>query len=155
MSDRGRRARRVADRSQASGPALYLESSAVVASLIEGDTQAMTAIRESQTAASALTFAEVRRALVRATWEGRLSVAEAALAETELRRIEEECTILAVDDAILARAGRRFPLEPVRTLDAIHLASAERLDDPRTPITILTRDARVRENAVLLGMQVG
>lgn len=133
MSGSRRRRPRVADHPGiASGPALYLESSAVVAALIEGDTDAMTAIRRARTTASALTFAEARRAILRATLAGRLSGDSAAIAETELRRIESGATILAVDDQILARAGRRFPAEPVRTLDAIHLASAERLDDPAT-----------------------
>ncbi|MDZ4257139.1 MAG: type II toxin-antitoxin system VapC family toxin [Gemmatimonadales bacterium] len=155
MSGSRRRAGRVADHPvSGDGPTLYLESSAVVASLIEGDAAAMTAIRQARTAASALTFAEARRSLLRATLSGRLSGEEVAIAETELRRIESGCMILGVDDLILARAGRRYPMEPVRTLDAIHLATAERIDDPAAPITILTRDARIRENSVLLGMRV-
>jgi len=101
-----------------------------------------------------LTFAEARRSLLRATPSGRLSGEEVTIAETELRRIESGCMILGVDDQILARTGRRYPVEPVRTIDAIHLATAERIDDPSAPVTILTRDARIRENAVLLGMRV-
>lgn len=155
MSVSRRQRPRVADhREIAAGPPLYLESSAVVAALIEGDTDAMTSIRQAHTVASALTFAEARRAILRATLAGRLSGDSAAIAETELRRIESGTTILAVADQILARAGRRFPAEPVRTLDAIHLASAERIDDLAEPVTLLTRDARVRENAVLLGLRV-
>lgn len=125
-----------------------------MASLIEGDTSAMQTIRQANAAASALTFTEVRRSLLRASIAGRLSPEQIAVATTELERIEGSCVVIPVDDLILARAGRRFPAEPIRTLDAIHLASAELIDDPQAPITLLTRDARIRENAILLGLQV-
>jgi uncharacterized protein len=144
----------MADRPAPSAPSVYLESSAVVASLIEGDVSAMQTIRQANTAASALTFAEARRSLLRASIAGRLSREQIAVATTELERIEGSCVVIPVDDLVLARAGRRFPAEPVRTLDAIHLASAELIDDPQAPITLLTRDARIRENAILLGLQV-
>jgi hypothetical protein len=55
---------------------------------------------------------------------------------------------------ILTRAGRPFPKEPVCTLDAIHLATAECLGDPPALITIVTRDMRIRENAAALGFLV-
>jgi len=64
------------------------------------------------------------------------------------------CDLVAVTDDVLARAGRPFPAEPVRTLDAIHLATAEILGEPPPLVTVVTRDARVRENAVALGYAV-
>lgn len=155
MSARRRRRDRVADHPDETGPKLYLESSAVVAAILESDDIAMTLIRQSSTAAaSALTFAESRRVFVRALASGRLSDTRAMEVEEELQRIETGCTLLEISDDILARVGRRFPVEPVRTLDAIHLASAEILDDPTAPVTVLTRDRRIRENAELLGMRV-
>ena len=53
-------------------------------------------------------------------------------------------------EAILAHAERRFPVEPVRTSDAIHLATA----DPPALVTIVTRDVRVRDNANASGYPV-
>lgn len=154
MSDR--RHRRVREHTPSTpAPRYYLESSALVAGLLEEDGAVLRAAQPDTTVLSALTLAEARRALQRALQAGRITSEGLAVAESTIAHLERECTILAVDDAILARVGRRFPVEPVRTLDAIHLASAERLDDPQAPITILTRDARVRENAVLLGMRVG
>jgi hypothetical protein len=44
--------------------------------------------------------------------------------------------------AVLARVGRPFPVEPIRTLDAVHLATAEELAEPPALVTIMTRDAR-------------
>ena len=61
---------------------------------------------------------------------------------------------MAVTDAVLARVGRPFPVEPIRTLDAVHLATAEQLGEPPALVTIVTRDVRVRENALALGYAI-
>jgi hypothetical protein len=61
---------------------------------------------------------------------------------------------VAVTEAVLARAGRPFPVEPIRTLDAVHLATAEALGEPPQLVTILTRDVRVGDNARALGYAV-
>jgi predicted nucleic acid-binding protein len=71
-----------------------------------------------------------------------------------LRRFERRCYVVAVTDAVLARVRRPFPVEPIRTLDAVHLATAELLGEPPPLMTIVTRDDRVRENAVVLGYAV-
>ena len=62
--------------------------------------------------------------------------------------------MVAVTDSVLARVRRPFPVEPIRTLDAVHLATAELLDEPPPLVTIVTRDARVRDNAEALGYAV-
>ena len=71
-----------------------------------------------------------------------------------LQRFIRRCHIVSVTEAILACLGRPFPLEPVRTLDAIHLATAQALGDPPALVTIVTRDVRVRDNATALGYLV-
>ena len=71
-----------------------------------------------------------------------------------LRRFERRCYVVAVTDAVLARVRRRFPVEPIRTLDAVLLATAELLGEPPPLMTIVTRDERVRENAIALGYAV-
>jgi hypothetical protein len=58
------------------------------------------------------------------------------------------------DDRVLSRVGRRFPVEPIRTLDALHLATVELLDESPQLVTIVTRGTRVRENAIALGYAV-
>jgi hypothetical protein len=45
-------------------------------------------------------------------------------------------------------------MEPVRTLDAVHIATAESLGEPPQLMAIVTRDIRVRENAAALGYAV-
>lgn len=103
---------------------------------------------------SALTLAEAARAVVRARAAGRLSVAEERAAIRAVQVFARRCDLVAVTDAILNRVGRPFPVEPIRTLDAVHLATAELLDEPPQLVTIVTRDARVRDNARGLGYPV-
>jgi predicted nucleic acid-binding protein len=130
----------------------YIESSALLAALLEQDSSAKAALRaEGQRITSALTFAEGSRALVRARIAGHLTPDQERSAVRALRTFERRCAIIAVTDAVLTRAGRPFPIEPIRTLDAIHLATAELLGEPPQLVTVVTRDARVRENAQALG----
>jgi hypothetical protein len=67
---------------------------------------------------------------------------------------ERRCYLVAVTDAVLVRVRRPFPVEPIRTLDALHLATMELLGEPPPLITVVTRDVRVRENAEALGYTV-
>jgi hypothetical protein len=132
-----------------------MESSAVVAALLERDTAAMQAVSgHARLVTSALTLAETARAIVRARVTGRLTAEQELAAVRALRTFSKRCFVLDVDSAVLSRAGRRFPVEPIRTLDALHLATAELLDDSPQLVTVLTRDARVRENAIAMGFAI-
>jgi hypothetical protein len=62
--------------------------------------------------------------------------------------------VVAITQDVLERVKRPFPVEPVRTLDAMHLATIEILGEPPALVTVLTRDARLRENAIALGYSV-
>jgi predicted nucleic acid-binding protein len=132
-----------------------MESSALVAALLEHDSAALKPLPAgTQLVTSALTFAEAGRAIIRARTAGRLSPVEEQAAVRALRTLEQRCFILDVDRAVLARVRRPFPIEPIRTLDAVHLATAEVLAEPPALVTIVTRDARVRDNARALGYAV-
>ena len=96
-------------------------------------------------------MAEAARAILRARTAARLTDEEQRAAVRALRRFERRCYLVAVTDAVLARMRRPFPVEPMRTLDALHLATAEMLGEPPPLLTIVTRDVRVRENAQALG----
>lgn len=133
----------------------YVESSALVAALLEGDAAALKALRVGgRRVTSALTFAEAARAVVRARATGCLTLAEERAALRGLRVFERRCDVVAVTDAVLTRAGRPFPVEPIRTLDAVHLATAELLGEPPQLVTIVTRDRRIQDNARALGYAV-
>ncbi len=53
---------------------------------------------------------------------------------------------------VLTRAGQPFPVEPVRTLDAIHLATALVFTKAYPDLQILTFDQRISNNAQPLGI---
>ncbi len=132
-----------------------MESSALAAALLEHDTAAIEALaRGTRNVTSALTFAETTRVIVRARATGRLTPEQERAAVRGLRTFRRRCFVLDVDRAVLSRVSRAFPVEPIRTLDAIHLATAERLDEPPQLVTIVTRDARVRDNAQAMGYAV-
>jgi predicted nucleic acid-binding protein len=97
---------------------------------------------------SALTLSEAGRAIIRARTTGRLTAQSEKAAVRALRTFERRCFVLEVNQAVLDRVRRSFPAEPIRTLDAIHLATAELLGEPPQLVTIVTRDERVRANAL-------
>lgn len=133
----------------------YIESSALLAALLERNADARSAVRTTgRRFASALTLAETGRALLRARAGGRLTAEQERAAVLALRRFERRCYVVAVTDDVLARVRRPFPVEPVRTLDAVHLATAELVGEPPPLLTIVTRDDRIRENAVALGYAI-
>lgn len=133
----------------------YVESSALFAAGIEQDVTAIQAIRgEGVRVCSALTFAEVRRALAVARSSGRLSQDQQRHGLTWLRRFERRCEVVDVSASVLARLGRPFPVEPVRSLDAIHLATIETLDEDPAAVAVVTRDHRIAENARAMGYLV-
>ena len=47
-----------------------------------------------------------------------------------------------------------FPLEPVRTLDGIHLATAYRYALEVEAVTVLSVDQRMRQNAMGMGLDI-
>lgn len=123
-----------------------------MAALLEHDTAVMRRVPPgTRQVTSALTLAEAGRAIVRARAIGRLTTEDERAAVRALRTFERRCFILDVDRAVLARVRRPFPAEPIRTLDAVHLATAEQLGEPPQVVTIVTRDARVRDNARAFG----
>lgn len=133
----------------------YIETSALVAALLDEDATARVAVKgEGRRVASALTFTEAARALLQARIGGRLDLNEERATLKRLRRFERRCEFVAISDAVLARAARPFAVEPLRTLDAIHLATVELLCETPQFVTIVTRDRRLRENALSIGYAV-
>jgi predicted nucleic acid-binding protein len=148
----GSRAAEEPDSTAATTEIRYIESSALLAALFEREPQALKALRKrGRHVTSALTLTEAGRALLRARVSGRLTSEQERAAVQALRRFERRCYIVAISDEVLARARRPFPVEPIRTLDAIHLATAELIADAPQLVTVITRDARVRDNAHALG----
>lgn len=135
---------------------LYAESSAILAWLLgeprgEAVAEALRAAR--RVIASDLTVVECERVLIRAWSTGLITEAERVDLSSILARRARHWIRLRVDDEVADRARRPFPVEPVRTLDALHLASALVARSVAPDLHVLTLDQRVRENAVRLGLE--
>jgi predicted nucleic acid-binding protein len=130
----------------------YIETSALIAGLVESDAPARRALNgPGRVVTSALTHAEAGRAIQRARTASRFGAAEANRFVVALRSFAETCETVPVSSEVLARVGQPFPVEPVRSLDAIHLATVELLGLPPSSVIFVTRDARVRANAKAFG----
>lgn len=133
----------------------YVESSALVAALLERDPEALKSLRaRTRRVTSALTLAEAARAIVRARASGRLTTEQERAVVRGLRRFERRCHLVAITDDVLGHVRKPFPVEPLRTLAAVHLATVELLGEPPALVTIVPRDSRVRENAMALGYAI-
>jgi predicted nucleic acid-binding protein len=136
---------------------LYVESSAVLAWLLGEPSQHVTldALRRADHVfTSALTKVECARGLTRASVAGRITAVEELAALRLLDEAEPRWHVHDLSDDVLTRARGRFPLEPVRTLDAFHLATLQVLLEALGAITLLSFDDRVRENARALAITV-
>jgi uncharacterized protein with PIN domain len=134
---------------------LYAESSAVLAWLLDEESAA--SIRELLAAqkivvASDLTLIECDRALHRAVVLGELTEAEAADRRAHLATAAAHWTVLRVGPEVIDRARQTFPGPPVRTLDALHLASLLVARSAISGLALLSLDSRVRDAAAGLGI---
>jgi uncharacterized protein len=124
--------------------ATYLDSSAIVKlAVAEPESPALRRYlrRRRPLVSSALARAEVRRALL-------------PLGELALRRGEEVLTrleLIRVSDRLLTAAGSLLPVE-LRTLDAIHVATAQQLGSDLA--RVVTYDERMRAAAQAVGCSV-
>ena len=133
---------------------LYAESSAVLAWLLEqehAELVANTLAQAELVIASDLTLIECDRVLIRGVALDELHESDAVQRQAHLNHISTRWTLLALDEEIVERARRPFPVEPVRTLDAIHLASALTACKAMPDLAMLSLDDRIRTAAGRLG----
>src|SRR6185295_8501379 len=112
---------------------LYLDSSVVLRVLFRQRQTLAGWGRWQRAYASELLGIEARRAIDRLRLEGSLDDAGVADAHDELARIEEALDRLPLAAPVLARAALPMPTV-VKTLDAIHLATAMLLREQRADI---------------------
>jgi predicted nucleic acid-binding protein len=136
---------------------LYAESSAVLAWLLDEPT-APTVRRLLGNAgiivASDLTLIECDRVLRRAVTLGEATEAEAADRHAHLVAAGAHWQVLRIAGEIVDRARQPFPGEPIRTLDAIHLATLLVARSAVAGLRLLSLDDRVRHAARRLGIDV-
>ena len=136
---------------------LYAESSAVLAWLLDEPSAAT--VRQLLGASeiivsSELTLIECDRVLLRAVALKELTEAEAADRRAHLAAAAAHWHILRIAPEIVDRARQAFPGEPIRTLDAIHLASLIVGRSAVRGLGLLSLDDRVRKAARGLGVDI-
>lgn len=104
--------------------------------------------------ASDLTLIECDRVLLRAAALGELTEAEAADRRAHLTAAAAHWHILRVAPEIVERARQPFPGDPMRTLDAIHLASVLAARTAVVGLKLLSLDDRVRRAGKKLGLDL-
>jgi len=136
---------------------LYAESSAVLAWLLDEPTAP--AVRRLLVDAevivtSDLTLIECDRVLLRAVALKELTEAEAADRRAHLIAAAAHWQVLRIAVEIVDRARQPFLGDPIRTLDAIHLASLLVARSAVVGLRLLSLDDRVRQAATRLGVAV-
>lgn len=136
---------------------VYAESSAVLSWLLGEPTGAR--IKEILAAAefvvtSDLTLVECDRTFHRGQSSGRLTDLSLTEHRDELARVAAGWVLLSLDDDVIARARETFPDEPIRSLDALHLATALGVCRLVPETVLLSLDGRVRGCAQKLGIEV-
>ena len=137
-------------------PVLYVESSALLQVALSDDARLLQPVGGfPNLITSALTIAEVERVLLRASLDGRITDDERSSLLAWLRKFVAGCLVIDVSARVLQRAGEPFPVEPLRTLDAIHLATTVAFEgEVGCNMTMLSAERRVRVNASKLGFAV-
>ena len=136
---------------------LYAESSGVLAWLL-GEPSGVVA-RDALASAEAvtasdLTLVECDRALIRGVATGDVTPAEAIRLRGILNRTAGHWDLLRIDGEVVERARRPFPTEPLRALDAVHLASALVVAAHAPELLLLSFDRRIRRAAQQLGLSL-
>jgi PIN domain-containing protein len=103
---------------------------------------------------SRLTLVETGRVVRRAVREHLLDEVTGMTVLDALAWARAGWAILELSREVAERAESAFPLEPVRTLDALHLASALLLRQALPDLSLLSTDNRVRGNGRRLGFDV-
>jgi predicted nucleic acid-binding protein len=135
--------------------AVYFDSSALLTWLLDEPSAGEVAGRiagAEWVVTSVLTLVEVERALARAVSGKVLREADAQRLRAVVARQRACWTVMTIGDEVLERAARPFPAEPLRTLDAIHLATALAFAKALPELKLITLDRRIAENAEALGL---
>ena len=136
---------------------LYLETSAVLSRLLAepGSKTIVPMIEGAEIiVTSVLTLMEANRSLACLEYSGRLKRAQRQSLAGMLQQLSADWALHEITPSVQERAGDSFPVEPVRALDAIHLATALDLLKVYPDLVVLSLDKRIRDNLEPLGLSV-
>lgn len=135
----------------------YAESSAVVTWLLgerRGEEVRRALAHSERVVSSTLTQVECARTLARGVASGRVGRGDELAALRLLDEAVATWAVLEMSGRVLNRARGLFPIEPVRTLDALHLATAMVFREAMAELVVVSLDDRMRANAAALGLPV-
>ncbi len=95
---------------------------------------------------------ETNRSLGRAVTTGIMAEADRAALRGVFAREHTGWELMEITSAVRTRAQDAFPVEPVRSLDAIHLATAPAFAEAFGPIMGISFDERIAQNVTPLGL---
>ena len=136
---------------------LYAESSAVLRWLLgasDADRVERALTSASAVVTAELTSTEVGRSLQRLVVTDHLVAEAGERVWANYSVASQHWHMYRIDDDLVLRARQAFPREPLRTLDAIHLATAMRHALEVGAPSMLSLDHQVRANAQALGLAI-
>ncbi len=135
--------------------ALYVETSAILSWLFgEPDSSTVVDIINDHEVivSSVLSVIETGRAIIRAVNENIISPGEKQKLKGFFANQSTGWAYLEINKAVRERAAQIFPVEPIRSLDAIHLSTALEFLQIYPDLTVLSFDKRIVENLFPLGL---
>ncbi|MFN2310918.1 MAG: type II toxin-antitoxin system VapC family toxin [Spirochaetia bacterium] len=137
--------------------ALYVESSAILAWIFgeaagEHARKVINSVRP--VVSSTLSVLEVERAVRRALSVGSISEADAVNLQSLFRSVSRGWEFMEMTPEIQRRAAESFPVEPLRSLDALHLATVLSFLELYSDLAVLSFDARILDNLRALGVPI-
>jgi len=138
-------------------PLAYFDTSVLVKRYLDeqGSTRARSLIRNHRVVSSVVAPLEAVSALSRRQAAGLLSEAGFAASRARLLSDRNHWELVDVDERVIERAGELIPSTRLRTLDALHLASAmyfQWRSGNRVPF--VTSDALLRDAAKRLSLRI-
>ncbi len=136
---------------------IYAETSAVLTWLLGEDASqdlAATIDGAEKIVSSVLSVLEAERGILRARLDHRIHAADGTRLKGLLARTAAQWDLMEITPEIRTRASEALPVEPVRTLDAIHLATALEFAKVYPKISVLSSDHRILSNLAPLGLAV-
>jgi predicted nucleic acid-binding protein len=133
---------------------IYVETSVLLKVLLreEGYETSAKILEKNPCITSSLTFIEARRAISRLLSLRSLNEADSRDLLGTLQILSREWSVMEITKEIQLRAGQGFDIEPVRTLDAIHLATALECRQIFRDLKVHTFDKRIEDNLKPLGL---
>ena len=135
----------------------YFDASILARSYVleAGTAEALRLLRAHAVISSAIAPVELASALRRRRMEQRLSRSEFQRLTAAIREDREHWTLVEADSTVLTRAEQVTTNRAVRTLDAVHLASALVLRDLADhAVPFITGDEQQRRAGIALGLDV-